>query len=584
MLQQVQGIASERRVPRWLWLLVLLGGVLMAMQTLSYVFLASGYAVPSGTMGFGQLLPDCDADRFCSADVIHPGYPAAQAGIRQGNRIRLDRYWERSRLQNVGTTVGLTVRHEGRDRHLELVTVTSPAFFAPTYIISGITLFVVCLIALLILSRAGRRWPVFLLGLALIGYAEPGNYPRFWQNDPTLFPFFFVMLSLVISLAPVWMLFALRGFRRQVTGRVPRWLDHLTLAAMVGELVVCAWAMIVELNAMPLLGVSDGLSFLSLAVSFGAVLAPLTLAAGWREVPPESRTRYAFMWAAVSAVSFSFIIDPVIMLTGNDYVDASWPVLIQLTAVMLSAILFAYAILRHRVVDLGFAINRTLVFSTLSFLTLAAFGLVEWGTENLLPIKSHEENVVIDAAVALLLFVAFHHVHVWVENAVESVFFHQWQVNEKALERFVRQVSYMTRSETLIERTVAEVSRFAGGSEAAFYRLSDGNYRLMEGGLSARSALLDMDEPALITLRAERMPVRDTFMPGSLILPMVHRAEVTGFVAIGAKPNGEPYRIDEEEKLADAVRRIGLDLYALRVEELEQLNARLSAQLGLVAA
>lgn len=55
-----------------------------------------------------------------------------------------------------------------------------------------------------------------------------------------------------------------------------------------------------------------------------------------------------------------------------------------------------------------------------------------------------------------------------------------------------------------------------------------------------------------------------------LALPMFHRADLIGLVLIGAKPNTDTYRPDEEEVLAFAVHRIGLDLDALRIEALER--------------
>ena len=97
------------------------------------------------------------------------------------------------------------------------------------------------------------------------------------------------------------------------------------------------------------------------------------------------------------------------------------------------------------------------------------------------------------------------------------------------------------------------------------------------------AARFDLDDPAIVALRAERLPLHDAFFAGDLVVPMVHRAEVIGFVAFGPKPNGEPYRPDEEAVLAEAVHGIGADLHVLRVEELERRNAELAAQLRYAA-
>lgn len=587
MLQHVASIDDDRGiekpVPRVLWFAALVSALFIAWQSLAYSYGGAGLDRDRGTIGIGYANA-CDRDRFCDVERILPAFPAARAGIRPGDAVRLDRYWERHRVYGMGEAMGITVRRDGAVRHLTLVTERSPKNFWPTYVAGGLISFTVCMVALLVVARAGRRWPGLLLGLALIAYGLPGNYPRLWQNEPSLFPWFLVGLSVLMVATPVLMLLALRFFRADVIGRVPRWLDRLIWSVAVAELLILAWGMTIELNVAPLFGVADGLSLLSLGASVGSLVAPLALAAGWRSVPAESRTRYAFMWAAISVTSIYALIDPLIMLTGNNYTQASWPVLIQLGALLFGTILFAYALLRHRVIDLGFAINRTLVFSSLSFIVLLAFGLVEWGTEKLLPFESHEASVLIDAAIALSLFLAFHRVHKWVEHGVERLFFHSWHLDQAALARFVAEAPFITRADTLLERAVAAFETFAGGAQVALYRAEARGYALAAGGLAGQGAMLDPDLPSLVTLRADRTALHDGFGAGSLALPMTHRADLVGVVVVGPKPSGDPYRPDEEAQLAEAVRRVGLDLYALRIEELEADNARLYVRLDAVAA
>ena len=564
-------------VARWLQLIAVVAAVLMALQSGGYAFLASGHDIARGTLGFGRPV-SCDADRFCIVDRVNPGSPADHAGIAPDDKLRLDRFWERHRVYNVGETVGVTVRHAGRDRHVEMVTAPR-VFFALTYVLAGITDFIVCLIALVILVRSGRRRTGLLLGLALIAYGMPGNYPRFWQNDPALYPGFMLGLSLIWAMTPVLMLSALRAFRIELIGQSPRWLDQIIWITAAGELLIYVWSMTADLNVAPVLGITDGLSLLSLATSLGSALAPVALAAGWRDVPTEARTRYAFMWAAVSAFSIGAVVDPLIMLTGNNYTEASWPVVVQLGSLMLGAALVAYAILRHRVIDLGFAINRTLVFSSLSFLLLLVFGLVEWGTEKLLPLESHEASVVIDAAVALSLFLAFRRIHEWVEHGIERLFFHRWHLSQKALERFVSEASYITRSDILLQRTVDAIANYADGAEVAVYARTDQGYALNAGGLDGQDALIDFDVPALVSVRAKRVPAHNALQSGSLLLPTTHRADVTGFVILGPKPSGDPYRTDEESILAETVQRLSYDLQALQTEQIVMENADLTARL-----
>lgn len=555
-------------------------GLLVLIQNGHYFYMASGHHV-GGSIGL-RAYRDCRGG-FCLVDFATDGMPAARAGLTAGDRVRLDRSWETVRSRPPGEPVGLTVRHGAEERHLVL-RVAPRMMYAPTYMITAVADTLVVLIAMLIIARAGtRRWSL-LLGLALLAYTTPGNYPRLWQNAPLLFPGFLIGLSAFIDAAPVLMLAALRGFRAQVTGIAPRWLDRLVWGAAIGEAACTALGLYVTLGATSLPPVTDGLTFMSLGGSVGSILAPVALAAGWRHVPVGERTRYAFMWAAVSTISLLAAVDPIIMLTGNNYVEASWPVVIQLGAVILGALLFGYAILRHRVVDLGFAVNRTLVYSTLSFAMLALFGLVEWGSEKLLPFESHQASAIVDAGLALGIFLVFHRLQEYVEHGVERLFFHQWRLNEAALHRFVDRASYITRPEILLDRAVEELRRFTGGAGVALFRWQGGRYALAAGDGALIGTSRDADDPALVALRADRRALHDGYAPGDLVLPMLHRAEVLGFVALGPKPSGEPYRPDEEAALAAAVHQIGLDLHALRVEELERDNALLATRLSLAPA
>lgn len=238
--------------------------------------------------------------------------------------------------------------------------------------------------------------------------------------------------------------------------------------------------------------------------------------------------------------------------------------------------------LRHRVVDLGFAINRALVFSALSFLLLAS-GVVEWASEKLLPFESHEVGLAINMAVALGIFMGFHRLHEWVEKGGEHLFFHAWRINSRALDALLAEAPYITRPDVPMERAIDEFRRFSRQEEVAVYRHEAGGYRLKAGSLGALPAFLDADEPELVALRARLDLLRDVFQPGTLLMPITHRAEVVAFVVMGAKPGGESYRPDEEEELLEATRRIGLDLHALRVEEQERENTRLSARIAAMA-
>ncbi|HZV85488.1 MAG TPA: hypothetical protein VFF48_10930, partial [Brevundimonas sp.] len=255
---------------------------------------------------------------------------------------------------------------------------------------------------------------------------------------------------------------------------------------------------------------------------------------------------------------------------GNDFSFAN-PIAVLGHVLALSGIvIFLYAALRHRVVDLGFAVNRTLVFGALSTTLLFAFFFLEWGAEQIIPADMREASLLASAGIAFGLFLVFHKVRDLVEKTVEALFFRQWRNRETELRRFVRQSAFITRPEALRNLAVLAFSRFTDGAPVALYRREGDGYARVGGEVPGMAEVIDADTPPFVRLRAELDPAEEDLPTGAaLILPLVQRKDLTGFFVLGPKPSGELYRPDERETLADAAARIGLDLHALRVEALE---------------
>jgi GAF domain-containing protein len=80
-----------------------------------------------------------------------------------------------------------------------------------------------------------------------------------------------------------------------------------------------------------------------------------------------------------------------------------------------------------------------------------------------------------------------------------------------------------------------------------------------------------------VTLRADGKPLdldaRRGALPAGLAAPMINRNEMTGLLLLGHKPSGGGYRPDEIELIGWAATQIGLDLHALKVEELQETAA-----------
>jgi hypothetical protein len=222
-----------------------------------------------------------------------------------------------------------------------------------------------------------------------------------------------------------------------------------------------------------------------------------------------------------------------------------------------------YTILRHRTIDIGFVVSRALVLATMSFLVLAAFGLIERALGKLFIDASHVASRSVEIALALGLGFSLRTLHARIERGIDFVFFRDRRRALGALRAFARDVGYIGDPATVVERTIATVESHAGAAQARI--LTD------VGG----------DDPLFVRLRASREPVRlrdvDSCIGGDLAFPLVVRGELTGALVLGEKRSGETYDPEERALLAEIADRTAIALDALQTlalrRELEALRA-----------
>jgi hypothetical protein len=442
-------------------------------------------------------------------------------------------------------------------------------------VIDDVARMLVCLVGLIILWRAGSRRSCFFLGTGIIAHAA-------FPFPPVAMPIFRLLIGPLANLMPAFAIAKLQesGIRVSAAAR---------------------WAVGVSLGASILIWLLDGF-FPSLSTPFpevltqirysasGGLLAELLTVAllglGWRRAATQEAHRFFILLVAVAVMMVlgNILFELVQSAPGNVYprwvTDSS--ALFRITG----AFLFAYAILKHRVVDIGFAVNRTLVYGAVTFTLLAAFGLAEFATKRLIPEHGVEASSIVAAATAVLLFLSFHHLHQWFEHQIERLFFHSWHVAEAELKRFVASASQFTSQGALCAAFADELRRYAQGAEVALLLASDGaSFRLEAGALAEAEKRYTDEDRAFALMRGERRPIElprvHSSLPGEVAAPMLDQRGLAGFVLLGPKPDGSHFRPDQEENIGWATHQIGLDLQALKAraldEELARLHARLTA-------
>lgn len=204
-----------------------------------------------------------------------------------------------------------------------------------------------------------------------------------------------------------------------------------------------------------------------------------------------------------------------------------------------------YALLNRRLLDIGFALNRVAIFSMVSFVIVGAFVLVEWAVGTWLQALSHTASLLAGAAVALVLGLSIHVVHVRVEHVLDSVFFRKRHEDEQAIRRFAHEAAYINDPQTLIARTIQVLERHA---DASFVRLA------LDDGSGCYGSVSEND-PAIVSLRTWHRVLDlhglDTELPGEFAYPMVARGRLVGALVLGPKRSEEAYAPDESQAIEE---------------------------------
>lgn len=244
----------------------------------------------------------------------------------------------------------------------------------------------------------------------------------------------------------------------------------------------------------------------------------------------------------------------------------------------------AYVILRHRVIDVGFVLNRALVYTGVSLIIVAIFVVVETLLAKYVENTSHVTSIAVQLGVALALGFSIRYVHARVDRFVDRVLFRERHLAEAALRTFAQEASYITDLDALLSRCVKTVERYARARGAGIWLSNDTAIYRPRASSFALSPDIDENDPAAVSMRARRVSVHlrdcDSMLPGALGFPMIVRGELLGILVCGQKVDDETYDPDEEAALASLASHVGHGIDAIEVRELRRRLQALSATGG----
>ena len=577
-----QGKSAGHEAARldWIWRLAALVCAIYAVATCVEFVLWDAHLLPSaGTIGAeqAQFSPAPSAGPgFVQVGEIAKGSPLERAGVVAGDSLRFDPIFDYQRYRRAGETVKAVVDHGGKRAPQTFTAVprTGAADWEAVRFDLGNT--IPAVFGLLILLRSRGRITALLLAGALITFGPPSASAMMLEGQtPLSFLVFSGFNRTCIVLVCLFLIgFAMRFVSETVGGVDRRQWYALAAYSALNFVVLCLWcACAFTMSTLPIIGDVTGVLSLLGYVGLAASLVYLTI--GWRRSTTVERSRFALFLAGAAALIVAQVVSFIVFLGLRQLYTLSHPLLLfaEVLSGLVAPVLLSHAILRHRVLDLGFVINRTLVYGAVSAILLIAFGLIEWAFDHFVKIEGREKNALLDAAIALGVYLTFHRFRHSTERRIEAVFFRAWHERETAFRRSISRAGFINAPIPLMEAAASAFDDFSDATAVGLYlKDQEGDYRLEHGTGTPDAASIGQNHPVTVALRADPRACQlegDTLPGVALALPMAHRNDLLGFVLLGAKMSGNVYRADELEVLEWAANQIGLDLHALSFDRLE---------------
>lgn len=303
---------------------------------------------------------------------------------------------------------------------------------------------------------------------------------------------------------------------------------------------------------------------LALAVMFGVLAFTFFRARGIQ----RQRVRWLF-WSTV--VGFSGVV--------------TWLLFPSLRAAVLTSVVitigYAYAILRHRVIDVGFVINRAIVFTIVTTLVFGIFAVISSLVERMT--LSRNDSVIAQSVAALALAFFFDFGYKRVESMIDRVFFRDRRAAELAIRRFIDEARYIRKADTLLDRTANIVRESLKCSAAVIYLEHGSQYRTSAiAGAALFPTTVDCDDPVFVRLRASLSDVDLGDAQGQLgsngyAFAMAVQSRVLGALVIGNRVDEENYDPEERALLRSLAREVAAALAATEAADRADLVEELAA-------
>jgi hypothetical protein len=541
------------------------------------------------TWGYGGW----DTNSASIVSFLDPNGPAAQAGLRAGDRvIRMSGVEEiEGDSGNVGTVVQLhAVSPSGESRIVRFAFVPFSGQLALqeqfNKVLTALTALGAFVITILVVLRArdkkaGERAALVLLFAGLGAFCQGAALVC---DNAWIGTLFYWIAPRFISGAIVWAALRFLAIYPPNPSPVRTILGRASLFALAwaifdsAEWTYSAWTGSAVLSIGDNVGLSVGLlldTALIVAIVDGIISARETYATPMRWL--------GGMWLVATAIDALAQIGLLahVSVLGSHYGDV-----LGTLVVFFLAFGVAYPVLRHRLIDLNILVSRATVFGAASAIIVGAFVVAEWVIgrifERSIGFSPQREGLVAEMltlVVVLVLGISARSIHAFVEDRMTKTFFRKRMRGLAEIQRVAREADAATDPRAIMEIAASTTQRCLEPLGTALYLLGGDRYERVAaaGALAMPVSYAFNDEPALRLRRWQEAFELDDDSDDRhhiLFVPMTLRSTVLGFLCCGPKPDRTAYLADEIAALSLLAHHVGIASAMLsRARESMQLAA-----------
>jgi len=480
-----------------------------------------------------------------SARAVSVGDAVDLSGLTLSDRIRL------LTGSPAGTVLTIPVKHEGRWTPVTVVSSMGPlqgeGWQMPFLLGATLTLLVVSAIA-------ARRPSLATAALVFYGAGAvtTGNVVAQFSWLPN--PLFGVAGTVILAALSDLPLFALLVFVTRFPDEPRSFVGRLRLRIGDSIFVVATVIVVVATLTEPVVfaswatahAVFDGLG--ALLIGTFAVLA-------YREASGEDQRRIGWVLAGFLVSIVSYFAFQVLDAPRYVYAGSITLGVLRILALPGQAALplaLAYAVLRHRVIDVGFALNRAVVYGVITAAVVVVVSVVDWLCGMLL----HESRLALalEALVAVSFGIGLNFLHRRIERTVDRIVFRQRYIAEERITNRIAALAFATSESAIDAALTDDAASVLRLRSAAVFRPDPAS-----GTFGRRQAVkwpvedaLALDENSLLvrTIRALERPIFladlaivEPVLPAGAFgpvfaVPIATQHELLGFVLYGNQLDG----------------------------------------------